>query len=147
MALYFLKPVVWNDQGYQRPGGANFTSGYPAEQGFGHEEWNNSDRLEFSENGQRLRVFHTEGVGNQPLSKHRGRIFVFMIASLKGKRYLVSIASQATSLFNDEQRLHQLADKFHLDGFWKDVWQLSSVQRAHKSESEFRRLWKKEYRF
>jgi hypothetical protein len=70
-----------------------------------------------------------------------------MIASLKRRRYLVSIASQATSLFNDEQRRHQLADKFHWDGFWKDVWQLSSVQRAHKSESEFRRLWKKEYRF
>ena len=34
MALYFFKPVVWNDQGYQRPGGAKFRSGYPAEHEF-----------------------------------------------------------------------------------------------------------------
>jgi hypothetical protein len=112
---------------------------------FGHEEWNNSARLEFSENGQGLRIFHTEGFGNQPLSKHRGRIFVFMIASHKGKQYLVSIAGQATSLFDDKQKRRRLADKLRLDGFWKDAWQCSSVQEAHQSESEFRRLWKKEY--
>jgi hypothetical protein len=50
MSLYFFKPVVWNDRGYQRPGGAKFLSGYPAEHGFGHEERNNNfDRLEFVE--------------------------------------------------------------------------------------------------
>jgi hypothetical protein len=70
MALYLFKPVVWNEHGYQRPGGARFTSGYPAEHGFGHEEWNNSARLEFfDERGQKFRIFHTEPVGNQPLSK------------------------------------------------------------------------------
>jgi hypothetical protein len=61
-----------------------FTSGYPAEHGFGHEECNNSDRLDFSENGQQFRVFHTEGFGNQPLSKHIGRIFVFDNPVLSG---------------------------------------------------------------
>jgi hypothetical protein len=111
MALYFLKPVVWNDQTYQRPGGAEFTSGYPGEHGFGHEEWNNSTRLDFSENGQRFRVFHTEGFGNQPLSKHNGRIFVFMIASLKGKQYLISIGGQATGLLSNEKERRRLAEK------------------------------------
>lgn len=145
MALYFLKPVVWNDQAYQRPGGAKFASGYPAEHGFGHEEWNNSRRLEFSENGQHLRIFHTEGLGNQPLSKYSGKIFVFMIASLKGKQYLVSIAGQATSLFEDEEKRHQMADRLHLDNFWEDAWRLPTVQRLHQSESEFRSFWNKEY--
>jgi len=43
MPLYFFKPVVWNENGYLRPGGAKFTSGYPFENGFGHEEWNLTD--------------------------------------------------------------------------------------------------------
>jgi len=145
MALYFLKPVVWNDQAYQRPSGAKFTSGYPAEHGFGHEEWNNSDRLSFSESGQQFRVFHTEGFGNQPLSKYNGRIFVFMIASLNGKQYLVGIAGQATSLFGDENERRRLAGKLRLDDFWEDAWRLPAVQQTHESKSEFRRLWKKEY--
>ena len=145
MALYFLKPVVWNDQAYQRPSGAKFTSGYPAEHGFGHEEWNNSDRLSFSESGQQFRVFHTEGFGNQPLSKYNGRIFVFMIASLNGKQYLVGIAGQATSLFGDENERRRLAGKLRLDDFWEDAWRLPAVQQTHESKSEFRSLWKKEY--
>jgi hypothetical protein len=147
MALYFLKPVVWNDQTYQRPGGAKFTSGYPAEHGFGHEEWNNSTRLDFSENGQRFRVFHTEGLGNQPLLNHNGRIFVFMISSLKGKQYLVSIGGQATSLLSNEKERRRLAEKLRLDDLWEDVWRLPSVQQAHESRSEFQRLWKKEYQW
>ena len=147
MALYFFKPVVWNDQTYQRPSGAKFTSGYPAEHGFGHEEWTNSTRLDFSENGQRFRVFHTEGFGNQPLSKHNGRIFVFMIASLKRKQYLVSVGGQATSLLSNEKARRRLAEKLRLDDLWEDVWQLPSVQQAHESGSEFHRLWKKEYQW
>jgi len=145
MALYFFKPVVWNDQGYLRPGGSKFISGYPAEHGFGHEEWNNSDRLEFSDNGQRLRVFHTERFGNQPLSTHNGRIFVFMIASLKGKQYLVGVAGEATSLFDDKEKRHELADRLHLDNLWEDAWRLPSVRDLHGSESEFRHLWSDQY--
>jgi hypothetical protein len=114
MSLYFFKPVVWNDQGYQRPGGAKFLSGYPAEHGFGHEEWNNnSDRLEFVENGKPLRIFHTEGFGNQPLSDYSGRIFVFMIASHKGKQYLVASGGRATWLGGDEVERRRDVAGFH----------------------------------
>jgi hypothetical protein len=145
MALYFFKPVVWNDQDYQRPSGAQFISGYPAEHGFGHEEWNNSDRLEFSENGRRFRVFHTEGFGNQPLSRHGGRIFIFMIASFKGNQYLVSVAGETTNLFDNEQKRHRLADKLRLGDFWEDAWRLPSVQQAHRSEDEFHHFWTQQY--
>jgi hypothetical protein len=118
MSLYFFKPVVWNDRGYQRPGGAKFLSGYPAEHGFGHEEWNNnSDRLEFVENGKPLRIFHTEGFGNQPLSDYSGRIFVFMIASHKGKQYLVASAGRATWL-GDQNSIPHL-HRYSLAYFFK----------------------------
>jgi HNH endonuclease len=151
MSLYFFKPVVWNDQSYLRPGGAKFLSGYPAEHGFGHEEWNNNSYLfEFIENGEVFRIFHTEGFGNQPLSDYSGRIFVFMIASHKGKQYLVASAGRATWLGGDEverrrERLH-LIEQLHLDDDrWAETRQLPSVQRAYKNDkNRFLKHWKKE---
>lgn len=145
MALYLIKPVVWNDEGYRRPSGAKFISGYPAEHGFGHEEWNNSDWLYFSEGGEQLKIFHTEGFGKQPLSDFDGRIFVFMVASFKGTQYLVSIGGRATSLFSNEEERRRLADDLDLFELWKDAWRLPGVQQKHKGASEFRRFWKKEY--
>lgn len=60
MPLYFIKPVAWNDESYKRPGGARFTSGYPKEFGFGHEEWNNADSSRIQEEGSFKRIFHTQ---------------------------------------------------------------------------------------
>src|SRR5262245_9794112 len=111
MALYFIKPVVWNDRGYQRPGGAKFQSGYPAEHGFGQEEWNHSDHFEFSKGREKYRVFHTEQLGNQPLSNYNGRILVFLIASFAGNQYLVSIAGSAVSLFDEQPHRRRLTEE------------------------------------
>ena len=68
MPLHFFKPVVWNDQGYQRPGGGKFTSGFPEENGFGVEEWNNAARLEYVESGLKGLLRHALGVvrGDEP---------------------------------------------------------------------------------
>ena len=60
MALYLLKPILWNTKGYTRPTGVRASAkSYPGKYGFGHEEWNNSPRMEFTEHSQRYRVFHT----------------------------------------------------------------------------------------
>jgi hypothetical protein len=149
MALYLFKPVVWNEHGYRQPGGGTFTSGYPAVHGFGHEEWNNSSHFEFSEHGQRLRIFHTEGVRNQPLSQHSGSIFLFLSASHNGKQYLVGIAGQATGLFEkQEQERQRLSNKLGLHRLWREAWRLPSVQQAHhQSEGEFRRHWQENYQW
>jgi hypothetical protein len=144
MPLYFFKPVVWNENGYLRPGGAKFTSGYPAEHGFGYEEWNNSDRLEYSEKGQRWRIFYTQPFGNQPLTNYAGEIFVFMIASHGGNQYLVAVAGGATSLFEDQNEQRKQVKKVALDDDQciKEAWSLPSVQRVHKGNLErFRRDW------
>ena len=73
--MYFLKPIVWNPRGYVAPAGVRFTSGFPAKEGFTHEEWNNSPRLTYEEGGVSYQVFHTEPLGNQPLNELRGDIF------------------------------------------------------------------------
>ena len=145
MSLYFFKPVVWNDQGYQRPGGGTFSSGYPSEHGFGHEEWNNSDKLEYEEGGQRYRVFHTESFGNQPLSDNDGDIFVLMIASYAGQQYLVAVAGGATSLFENEAERQRLARKLKIGRLWEDLWALESVRRKNGNDKDrLKRYWERE---
>jgi HNH endonuclease len=148
MSLYFIKPVVWNSQGYLRPSGEKFVSGYPAETGFGHEEWNNSPRLTFTDGGELKHAFHTEGFGNQLLDKAPADIFVFMIASYRGKQYLVAVAGRSTSLFENRHRKERerlfglIADKSQ---FPKDAWSLDGVQKAHSnSYSKLLARWHKE---
>jgi hypothetical protein len=144
MPIHFFKPVVWNDQGYALPGGAKFTSGYPKEHGFGHEEWNNSDRLEYEENGQRFRTFHTEGFGNQPLSAYDGDIFLVMISSHQGRQYAVAIAGAATSLFDKrrEPERRRLAKELGVRKFWKDAWALNFVRKKYQEDQKrFRKFW------
>lgn len=146
MPLYFIKPIVWNDKNYKQPGGARFTSGYPKQNGFGHEEWNNSDNFEFIEYGESTRIFHSEGFGNQPLDEFPGDIFVFMIASHDGKQYLVGIAGGATSLLSDKNKRLQLLQ--NIKGGkkrWKDAWKLPSVKGCFgNNEDAFTKKWEEE---
>ena len=60
MPDFFIKPIFWNTLGYKKPSGFKARSGYPAENGFGHEEWNNSKKMLFVEDGVQYRAFHTE---------------------------------------------------------------------------------------
>lgn len=147
MALYLLKPVVWNSHGYIRPSGGKFTSGYPKENGFGHEEWNNSEYLTFVENGKRQKLFHTEPVGDQ-VKDHIGDIFLFLIASHEGHQYLVAVAGKATALWNESKRTRQEIlnrTEFDAELFERQAWSVPQVQAAFKmNEENFSRKWKRE---
>lgn len=143
MSLYYLKPIVWNTEKYQRPSGEGFTSGFPKENGFGHEEWNNSPAFEFEENGEQFRVFHTEGIGNQPLDDYPGDIFVFMIASHNGGQYLVGVSGGATSLFSNREERERLVKRLRLDvNRWQEAWALRNVKDCYgNDENAFRERW------
>lgn len=143
MPLYYIKPIAWNTNGYQKPSGVNFTSGYPKEHGFGHEEWNNSPIFAIEENGENYRVFHTERLGKQPLDDYPGDIFVFMIASHNGNQYLVGVAGGATSLFSNRQERERLVREHRLEGTrgrerWRDAWAIPNVQNCYVNEAAFR---------
>jgi hypothetical protein len=137
MPLYFLKPVVWNSLGYKRPSGAKFTSGYPAEYGFGMEEWNAADTSVVMVDGQKMRAFHTQNVANQPLDDYAGDIFVFMIASHAGTQYLVGIAGGATSLLSEmhDQKRREISKGIAGGGDrWKDVWDVPTIRRRYSED-------------
>ncbi|EGV29940.1 hypothetical protein ThidrDRAFT_3060 [Thiorhodococcus drewsii AZ1] len=145
MPLYFIKPVVWNTNGYQTPSGAKFTSGYPYLHGFGHEEWNNHPRFCYKNNGVDYRIFHTEGLGNQPLDDFTGDVVLFMVASNAGTQYLVGVAGGATSHFSNMNDRINLGALFDWKTRWKDAWILPSVQKCYKkSRGHFISDWNKD---
>jgi hypothetical protein len=152
MSLYYIKPIVWNTNGYQRPSGVSFNSGYPKEHGFGHEEWNNSSLLAIEENGEKFRVFHTEGLGNQPIDDYPEDIFIFMIAAHDGGQYLVGVAGGATGLFSDQNReeRERLVTKHRLGGArgrerWREAWAVQNVKNCYGNDkTTFRRFWNDE---
>lgn len=150
MALYLIKPVLWNTEGYARPSGVRAAkTSYPGEHGYGHEEWNNSSRMAFSEGGQDYRVFHTEGVKNAPVHENEGQVFVFMTASHDGVQQLVGVAGNAMHLVGDDERFEaerkRIAKLLKLSGMWRDVWALPRVRaRFGDDQAAFREYFRNE---
>ena len=150
MSLYYIKPIVWNTNGYQKPSGVKFTSGYPKDHGFGHEEWNNSPLLAIEEDGEQFRVFHTEGLGKQPIDDYPEDIFLFMIAAHDGGQYLVGVAGGATGFFSDQKERERLVREHRLGGArgrerWREAWAVQNVKECYgNDEAEFLRVWNDE---
>lgn len=152
MALYLIKPVLWNTEGYVRPSGVRAAkTSYPGEHGFGHEEWNNSPLMVFSEGGQDYRAFHTEGVKNAPVHELAGQVFVFMIASHDGVQQLVGVAGNAMYLAGQEHfkaERERIAKLLKLNGVWRDVWALPRVRARFEDDvAAFRAYFREEYQW
>lgn len=145
MALFLLKPILWNTQNYKGPSGWKVSGeSYPALHGFGHEEWNNADRLGFEERGQRYRTFHTERVGNAATDENRGQTFVFMIASHDRVQQLVGVAGNAQYLRGDEKERERIVKKLNLAALGDEAWQLDGVKAAFgRSKVAFNAEWRR----
>jgi len=147
MPLYYIKPIVWNTNGYQRPSGVRFTSGWPMEHGFAFEEWNNSRDLIITENNENFHFFHTGEFEKQPIDDYPEDIFVFMIASHDGRQDLVGVAGGATSLIsNPEERKRLVGDEENrllgTEAWQNDCWAIRNVQNCHGNDRvQFREFW------
>ncbi|MBB4097486.1 HNH endonuclease [Sphingomonas kyeonggiensis] len=144
MPLFIAKPILWNRNGYRTPSGVRAYSGFPKKNGFGHEEWNASPALAFSEDGVNQRVFHTEGVGSAPVAENAGRVFVFMYASHDRVQELVGVAGNATAMMEDSDKPERirLVEKLGLDRFSADAWAVSLVrERFEEDRRAFDRAW------
>ncbi|WP_453976647.1 HNH endonuclease [Brevundimonas sp. Marseille-Q4549] len=147
---FYFKPVVWNDKGYRGPAGGRFSSGFPAVNGYGHEEWNNAPALSYQDGTDRFKVFHTEPLGNQDVDAQAGLIAIMLIASNAGKQWLVGVAAGCVSLLSADDRKArlELADRLGLDSsaMADEAWALESVRSAHKNdEREFRKKWNEDF--
>lgn len=147
MALFVQKPVFWNTNHYTAPSGVFATSGYPKENGYGHEEWNNSPRLLLRRGNERYRVFHTEGFGAAPLIDNAGQTFVFMTASHNGIQQLVGIAGNAVGLFDErlKPQREDIVQKLALHDLWEEAWAVTKVRKLHEDDRHhFIRNWKQD---
>lgn len=147
MALFILKPVFWNTNQYVAPSGVIGSGGYPKENGYGHEEWNNSPRMHLSRGKQHFRVFHTEGLGAAPLDENAGQTFVFLTASHDGVQQLVGIAGNAFALSHDQHRpqREEIVQKLSLHDLWEDAWEIKNVQKQNRNnQRQFLKTWEKD---
>lgn len=148
---FYFKPVVWNSNGYRGPSGERFTSGYPSENGFGHEEWNNSDQFTYVEGADRFRVFHTEGLGVQNLREQSGRIALMLIASSVGRQHLVTIAAGCVPLTLLEEDMDQrlaLARRLRMNSraMANQAWSVPTVRTAYEgSKAAFMETWNEDF--
>lgn len=133
-----LKPLHWNPDGYVAPAGAQATPGsYPAMYGFGHEEWNHSPAMMFTEHGEAFRAFHTEPIGTKEKPS-----CILMIASHRGTQYFLGAASRVRDLSADDKERDRIGRKVHLDRRAAEAWRLDSVKEAFGGDrARFDRHW------
>lgn len=147
MALFLLKPVLWNTANYKAPSGVRADkASFPGKYGFGHEEWNNSPRMGFTEGGSRYRTFHTEGIRKAPVQENAGQTFVFMTARHGQVQQLVGIAGNAQYLGHDdhERERARLTKLLKLSNLADDAWNLPLVQKKFLGKkSAFMKVWEK----
>jgi len=142
MTRLIMKPVHWNPEGYRGPAGHQASDGYPAKWGFGHEEWNNADGMEFVRDGVPYRAFHTEPAGKSA-DQDEGNAIVFMYASYDGKHELVGVAARATDLTDRDAERATVRRKLPIKSHFNDVRRLLRDGRLPvRSESRLTKRWK-----
>ena len=147
MALFLLKPILWNPNGYLRPSGVAVQSGFPKENGFGFEEWNNSPKLQWTQHDCRFRALYTEQVGNAPLEENVGQTFVFMIASHDGIQELVGVAANAIGMMAEKYLAQKkyIRKQLGIEELWNDAWNSPSVRSRHESVASLKAIWAPEF--
>lgn len=131
---------MWNTNGYQQPSGVPTTSGYPKQYGFGHEEWNGSEKRLW----RGYRVFHTETTDKLRDLGKNGELGLLMIASHGGKQYATAIAVGVYPNSQEEQKL--IAEESDFKKLWSEAWAVQTVQKAFRNDkNRFLEHWNREY--
>ncbi|TDR36061.1 putative restriction endonuclease [Tahibacter aquaticus] len=142
MTRLIMKPVHWNPEGYRGPAGHRASDGYPAKWGFGHEEWNNADGMEFVRDGVQYRAFHTEPAGRSA-DDEEGNAVVFMYASHGREQKLVGVAARATDLTDRDAERARVRRKLPIKSHFNDVLRLLQAGRLPvRNEARLTKRWK-----
>ncbi len=143
---FVIKPVFWNANEYTKPSGFRAQAGWPKENGYGHEEWNNAPFMTYTDNGLLYKVFHTEYIWKDV--KNYKDIILFQVASHDGVQELVSVSGLPISLhFDDEKRL-EIANTLNSKQMSSDAWSVVQVKEAEnnrRSYEKFEKIWNKNF--
>lgn len=139
-----MKPIVWNDAGYQHPTGGPFQGGYPADNGYGHEEWNHRSELIVQHEDRPMRVFHTEKISKPEIVFDGAPVTLHLYSSRGGKQVIRTTARNCISLHGDPDRRRSIVEALPIiESFWEDAWRLPFVQQQY-DRLPFKKKWKKE---
>lgn len=131
---------MWNTNGYITPSGFPSNSGYSAENGFGHEEWNNNPGRTW----RGYKLFHTEFSDRLLDYSQTGELGIVTIASYKKQQYAISIAANVYD--NSQEERDVISEELNIFAAWQDIWQLDLVkQKFDNDQNRFLDFWKKEY--
>ena len=133
-----MKPLFWNSENYEKPSGAKATGGFPFDNGFGFEEWNNNAGNRIELDGVRHRVLHITSLN--PEIQDDDNVVVFFIASHEGVQYLLGIISSASRINTRSEQL-RIAVALKTKDRWREAWKLTSVSRIFKNEDALRKFW------
>jgi hypothetical protein len=139
MKAVVLKPIVWNSNNYKYPSGHKATSGFAKECGYGHEEWNNSERNSWR--GQQ--VFHTQSTEVLDGFASTANLGMIPIASYKGQQYALGVATSVFSNSTDD--MLAIAEELDLNDRQSEVWSLDIVKKRFGSKKKFDKHWEENY--
>nr|WP_287411908.1 hypothetical protein [Pseudodesulfovibrio sp.] len=138
MKSCILKPIVYNDNNYQKPSGySGANSGFVAENGFGFEEWNNNPNMKW----RGYRLFHTEPIANA-MEFADGRLLMLMFANNHGQHAVgVAAGVYSSSIVGGtpSEEITFLRER-HVD-----AWACNGVRKKWDNYSEFMELWEKHF--
>lgn len=139
MKACILKAIVWNDRNYKEPAGLGAKSGYPADVGFGHEEWNNNNEWMW----KGYKVFHTEATNKLFQYSKNGDLGILMVSSHEGKQFALGIATKVFE--NTKEDMKNISTELNLFNYWKQLWDLELVKDCFEDDIvSFKKFWKKE---
>ena len=135
-----LKPITWNNNGYEAPCGARSTGkNFVSKYGYGHEEWNNHPSMQYDGRA----YFHSEAKGTLLEEAHEN-MCILLIASHNGTSYIVGVGAQVTANSSDDMSV--IAKILNVYDRWQEVWTLPIVQKKFNgNENKFLTHWKENY--
>ena len=142
MKAIILKPVVWNTEQYIKPSGYKASSGFAKDNGYGHEEWNNSPNNIWREQ----QIFHTETTKSILEYSFNGELGIIPIASHNKIQYALGIATNV--LHNTEDEKDLICQELNIYERGKELWSLENVRKCFQNDkNKFFEQWKKNYKW
>ena len=136
----YLIPIKPNSKNWTEPDFQKFGTAYPQKWGYGHEEWNNSKKNDFIQNGKKWHAFHSQGFSNidSKSFNQTHKIFVF-ISSSNGIFNGLAIAP----ILNSEREAKNIGIKVHLKNRGIFLWNGIHKALPKLKKSEFTKKWNK----
>lgn len=134
----YLIPIKPNTKNWTEPDFKKLGTAYAKKWGYGHEEWNNSPKNDFSQNGQKWHAFHSQGFYDKDPKKFNSehKIFVFMSGS-GGVFNGVAL----NPILSTDKEARSVGNKVRLNKRGKLLWEGIHKCCPNLKESKFTENW------